>query len=353
MQNRNVVCEVIFSARIGVRRGIGSEYHALPNDVAQAESARIGMMREKTARSGRWKTCFSCGQNNGYWETRCQKCGRRLSVGGSTSTPFSVAFDIAHPNTNVVNSQRNPKNQKAAPPPAFPDHVRRQLQDRVQRYRSRKEQGTPVLPFEDEPEPSPKVISFPDSPAEEKVRAVPAPPQRVALCAKSHHPEPAASVPQPSLDFHTGALPDQVWRSRPVAPIRLRAVAHLKDLQLIAGAELLFLAALLLIPYLGVAAAPLVGLLAGIACGSLLLVFLYAFLFVFGSGVTPGMKQTGLRLVTFDGLPAPRSRRFWRILGGVVSAGSFLIGFLWAAADEERLYWHDHISKTYLTLSDS
>ena len=29
MQNRNVVCEVILSARIGVRRGIGSEYHAL------------------------------------------------------------------------------------------------------------------------------------------------------------------------------------------------------------------------------------------------------------------------------------------------------------------------------------
>ena len=116
---------------------------------------------------------------------------------------------------------------------------------------------------------------------------------------------------------------------------------------------MLFLGALLLIPYFGVSVQPHMSLLGGIVCGFLLLALLFALLFVWGVGVTPGMKRAGLCLVTFDGLPAPRRQRLWRIFGAVVSAGSFLIGFLWAVVDEEKLYWHDHISRTYLTLTIS
>lgn len=138
-----------------------------------------------------------------------------------------------------------------------------------------------------------------------------------------------------------------------MAPLQLRLAAHAKDVRLIVSAVMLFLAALLLIPIFDVPVHAAPRLLAGVLCGALFLTLLYSLLFVWGTGVTPGMKSTGLLLVTFDGLPAPRRRRLWRIFGAVVSAGSFLIGFLWAMVDEENLYWHDHISKTYLTVSDT
>jgi uncharacterized RDD family membrane protein YckC len=232
--------------------------------------------------------------------------------------------------------------------------LRRQLQDRIQNYRSRKEDHTPALPFEVKPEESAKVISFP-APAtslEEPVSEMVHPAQQRP--PGEMRPNAAARpTPQPKLDFHVGVLPEQVWRSRPVAPLRLRIAAHAKDLQLMAGAVLLFLPALLLIPYFHVPVHSNTRLIAGVVGGAMLLSLLYGLLFVWGAGATPGMKSTGLVLVTFDGLPASRRRRLWRLFGTVVSAGSFLIGFLWAMTDEEKLYWHDHISKTYLTLSDT
>ena len=119
-----------------------------------------------------------------------------------------------------------------------------------------------------------------------------------------------------------------------------------------------FVVPLTLLPYLGESffrgriALNLV-LLGGVVCGSLVLALLYGLLFFSVSGTTPGMRAAGLRLVTFDGKAPSRRLRLWRVLGAVVSAGSFFIGFLWAAVDEEKLYWHDHISKTFLTLADS
>ena len=311
-------------------------------------------MREETARSGLWTTCRSCRHHNGEWESRCQKCGRGLSASRtvSGSAPATPPQSPAGASAGAAESRRHRKSQKIVPaPPAFPDHLRRQLQDRVHRYRARQHDPDAALPFEEEPGPPPNVISFP-APAgllEERVRL----PQ-----VRSPRPNRANSRvnmpdPQSALDFHRGALPDQVWRSRPVAPLRLRLAAHLRDMEMVAAAAALFLAALPLAPYLGVPIQPQLILLGGIVCGSLLLGLLYALLFVWGAGVTPGMKRTGLRLVTFDGLPAPRRQRLWRIFGSIVSAGSFLLGFLWAVVDEEKLYWHDHISKTYLTLADS
>jgi uncharacterized RDD family membrane protein YckC len=61
------------------------------------------------------------------------------------------------------------------------------------------------------------------------------------------------------------------------------------------------------------------------------------------------MQHLGLRLVNFDGQPASRPERLWRLLGSIVSAGSFLLGFLWAAMDDERFSWHDRMSRTFLT----
>ncbi|HWP84336.1 MAG TPA: RDD family protein, partial [Terriglobia bacterium] len=140
-------------------------------------------------------------------------------------------------------------------------------------------------------------------------------------------------------------------RSFPVAPLALRMAALLKDAQYVAGAILFFLAGLSSARLLDTSLTPSPLLLGSAVCGSLVVILLFGLVFVWGAATTPGMKSAGLCLVSFDGRPAPRRQRLWRVLGGIVSAGSFFIGYLWALADEETLYWHDHISKTYLALS--
>ncbi len=66
-------------------------------------------------------------------------------------------------------------------------------------------------------------------------------------------------------------------------------------------------------------------------------------------GRTPGMQVRGLRVVTFEGNPPAARHRVWRAFGYVVSTGSVLLGFLWAAVDEQQLTWHDRISGTFIT----
>jgi uncharacterized RDD family membrane protein YckC len=50
--------------------------------------------------------------------------------------------------------------------------------------------------------------------------------------------------------------------------------------------------------------------------------------------------------------PSPR-QLLLRSLGYVLSAGTFLLGFVWACWDEDHLTWHDRISRTYLTSADA
>ncbi|HEX2713751.1 MAG TPA: RDD family protein [Candidatus Acidoferrales bacterium] len=75
----------------------------------------------------------------------------------------------------------------------------------------------------------------------------------------------------------------------------------------------------------------------------------YFALFTVLGGSTPGMLLRGLRVVGFDGAaPSPR-QMLWRSFGYLVSAGTALLGFLWALWDEDHLTWQDRISQTYLT----
>jgi RDD family protein len=315
-------------------------------------------MREESARLKQWGNCPACGHHNGEWETRCEKCGRRLSTLRAMQQAAAAAPRQASP---LATSQQNPAGGQAANrstpkivprPPAFPEHLRQHLQARVQRFRSRKEDHTLALPFEPEPEPPAKIITFPAAVNIVTEQEEPVPRSRAPRESRSSE-APAAPPPQPALDFQPGVPEEQVWRLRPVAPVRLRLSAHWTDVRVVGGATALFLLGLPLIHLLGGDVVPKLILLGGLVCGSLLLALLYGLLFLWGAGATPGMKAARLRLVNFDGMPATRQQRLLRLFGAVVSAGSFLIGFLWAAVDEEKLYWHDHISKTYLTMADS
>jgi uncharacterized RDD family membrane protein YckC len=61
------------------------------------------------------------------------------------------------------------------------------------------------------------------------------------------------------------------------------------------------------------------------------------------------MSWMGLRLVNFDGRPATARQRRRRVWASAASMASLMLGFLWAAVDDEKLTWHDHMSETCLT----
>jgi uncharacterized RDD family membrane protein YckC len=87
--------------------------------------------------------------------------------------------------------------------------------------------------------------------------------------------------------------------------------------------------------------------MAAIATAGAFLYLLYQGLFFSLSEATPGMRIARIALCTFaDENPTrPAMRR--RILAVLLSACPLGLGFLWAALDEDRLGWHDLISRMY------
>jgi uncharacterized RDD family membrane protein YckC len=78
----------------------------------------------------------------------------------------------------------------------------------------------------------------------------------------------------------------------------------------------------------------------------------YEFLFTVYTGSTPGLRLARLQLVKFDGSPAPRRLRRWRVLASYVSAFSLGLGYLWSVLDEDGLCWHDRISHTHFSWTE-
>lgn len=75
----------------------------------------------------------------------------------------------------------------------------------------------------------------------------------------------------------------------------------------------------------------------------------YVALFTYFARATPGMTLRGLRLVSLDGLEPSSRQLLWRSFGYLVSAGTMMLGFVWALWDEDQLSWHDRISQTCIT----
>jgi len=87
--------------------------------------------------------------------------------------------------------------------------------------------------------------------------------------------------------------------------------------------------------------------------GTLALLFgQYITLFTFFGGATPGMMLRGIRVVGLDGLEASPRQLLWRSFGYCVSAGTMMLGFLWALWDEDQLSWHDRISQTCIIIDE-
>jgi uncharacterized RDD family membrane protein YckC len=84
----------------------------------------------------------------------------------------------------------------------------------------------------------------------------------------------------------------------------------------------------------------------------LLIGFGYKLLWALAGTESPGLQWLRLRLSTFDGVPPSRKERLTRLMAGCLSLMAGGLGFIWAVADEEKLSWHDHMSKTFLTSAE-
>jgi uncharacterized RDD family membrane protein YckC len=94
------------------------------------------------------------------------------------------------------------------------------------------------------------------------------------------------------------------------------------------------------------------GLQPGLALASSLLVLallylLYQALFFSFSESTPGMRCARIALCTFDDENPTRGAMRRRNLAVLLSACPLGLGLLWAAFDEDRLTWHDRLTRTY------
>ena len=74
---------------------------------------------------------------------------------------------------------------------------------------------------------------------------------------------------------------------------------------------------------------------------------LYQALFFSFSESTPGMRCARIALCTFDDENPTRRAMRRRILAVLVSICPFGLGLLWATLDEDRLAWHDRLTRTY------
>jgi uncharacterized RDD family membrane protein YckC len=89
-----------------------------------------------------------------------------------------------------------------------------------------------------------------------------------------------------------------------------------------------------------------IAMIAAVAC--VFLAVLYQALFFWFSESTPGMRCARIALCTFDD-ENPTRRAVRRRLGAMLlSAFPLGLGFAWAMLDEQRLTWHDRLTRMYL-----
>ena len=128
------------------------------------------------------------------------------------------------------------------------------------------------------------------------------------------------------------------------ASLNLRAMAAIVDGSIL-GVTFLTVATAFSLRVTELPALPIAAI-AG-AATLLILFILYHLLFFTFSEATPGMRYARIGLCTFSDENPTRAqmrRRTWAIL---LSACPLGIGFLWALLDDDRLGWHDRISRMY------
>jgi uncharacterized RDD family membrane protein YckC len=284
------------------------------------------------------KTCQYCGAVNGDASNICCFCDAPLGDRGRTAVSRRVTTPI--------------EGNLAVQP-----EWRRELSSKLRDYRARRggalSERQTALPFESDSDSS---IGTSDS-IEEYSLAHVSPPPPASGRQRSERFEISISRPEtsPALAHAHGPAYSLPGIDLPPAPFfPVASLLERRRAALLDGALLLFSygGMLALFTVLGghIGLDKLDLFVAG-ATFALFYAQYFALFTIFG-GSTPGMMLRRLRVVSFDG-SMPTSRQMaWRSFGYLISAGTCMLGFLWAVWDEDHLCWQDRISQTYLTPAD-
>jgi uncharacterized RDD family membrane protein YckC len=129
------------------------------------------------------------------------------------------------------------------------------------------------------------------------------------------------------------------------APLSMRLLAGVIDSLLVASA----LAVFAYIFFRVTSIMPPLQQVVGISVGLFALFWVaYQYFLLVYTGTTPGLKLARLQLSRFDGTAVPRRIRRWRVLASMLSGLSLALGYAWCFLDEDRLCWHDRITRTYM-----
>jgi uncharacterized RDD family membrane protein YckC len=277
--------------------------------------------------------CTYCGAPNAEEEHRCHRCGRRLASPAQAAPRRTSPL----PKMAVAPARVAPQPQAAPPRPGLP--------------RQRPLFPSPIIRFEE-------LVAGREGASRSAAAEVPAParPATEARPAGKATRRRRASTNQPWLPFKDPPAPVEQaitpprpepsrYLERPVAGLVHRMLATFLDLAIITIAFAIVLTPFHLYGGHLVLTDTLTRLVLSSAAVALLL--FYRLLGVFWEQDSPGMVWTGLRLVNFDGLRPTRKQRAYRLAGSLLSLAAAGFGFIWAVADQEKLTWHDHISKTF------
>ena len=175
-----------------------------------------------------------------------------------------------------------------------------------------------------------------------------------ATVAESSAPAPSWSGPEwaefeldrqyaHETEFDGG--PPAIVSGPELAPLELRAMAVAVDAALIVG--LVCAAAAGMAGHLQhpptLKLAEVLGLTAVILTG-----LLYQVFFLMTTMATPGMMYAGIALCTFDDEQPTRVQMRDRLAALLISVLPLGLGLAWSIFDEDRLSWHDRLSRTYL-----
>jgi uncharacterized RDD family membrane protein YckC len=303
----------------------------------------IGVPAENSGAAFNSKRCSGCGEWAAYKAIRCDRCGRRLS---NRDAAARLRHDLEHTNTL-------PAAPAAPPPRPLPEpEWKKELQQRLSGYRDRT--GAVPTPSRSarrkEPLPLPirHAAALPDSPQQAGKPELP--PPRVAVRESSAERVVQQDVPPPIVDLRPdGHAQEQTGeRGRP-APLSIRAIAGMMDVGVALLATGLFAGTLHFVEQVTLTPEETVHVV--MAAFLLNLVF-YLLCFLLFAGRTAGMSWLGLSVLNLDGEPPAAAQRRSRAFGTLLSLAALGVGFIWAAADEQGLTWHDRMSKTFVALDD-
>jgi uncharacterized RDD family membrane protein YckC len=315
------------------------------------------------------KTCVQCGAVLSSNRGVCNFCDSSFSVDFSGTDELS---GISRPRISTTNPTRYP---------ALIDHSiarsvssletgectswQNELAQRLETYRTGRRKAAPN---EAQSQFSFEEISheIPPSPTLSVAESLPSTKEdfsftiAIGRCAKKRLPEESRMVIDVSLETESETASPGQAASRetnsqsellhPVASIDDRRLAALIDLGCLLFAYGGFLA---LFGSLG-GQFTLSKLSAAVYVTTFSIVYLQYFaLFTVFGGTTPGMMLRGLQVTSLSGELPTHKQMLLRSAGYMLSAGTFFLGFLWAMWDEDELTWHDRLSHTYLSKTQS